>query len=72
MANESVDARRRALTQDAFTGISKASRDLGLGERTLRQAVTSGELPSYVFHQRARLKVADVRRWIEQHRQRRP
>jgi hypothetical protein len=48
---------RRALRADAFTG--KAVRDLGLGQRTLRQAVERGELITYVFGQRNRVKVAN-------------
>jgi excisionase family DNA binding protein len=68
MADELRDG-RRALRGDAFTGISRAARDLGLGERTLRQAVTSGALPTYVFGQRKRLKVADVRAWLERCRE---
>src|SRR5262245_57630726 len=63
MANELGD--RRALRTDVFTGIGKAARALGLGPRTVRQAVERGELPAYVFGQRKRVKVADVRRWVE-------
>ena len=61
---------RRALTGDSFTSVGKAARDLGLAERTVRQAVAGGEFPAYVFGQRARLKIADVRRWVEAHRRR--
>jgi excisionase family DNA binding protein len=65
-----AELRRPALTAESFTGITKAARDLGLGVRTLRQAVERGELPAYVFGQRARLKVSDVLAWIEAHRRR--
>src|SRR5215831_5490697 len=56
-----AELRRPALKAESFTGISKASRDLGLSPRTLWQAIERGELPAHVFGQRARLKVADVR-----------
>jgi len=58
------------LGGDSFTSVGKAARDLRLGARTLRQAIQSGELPTYVFGKGARLKVADVRAWIEAHRRR--
>jgi hypothetical protein len=57
---------RRALRGEAFTGIVRAARDR---ERVVRQAVARGELPTYVFGQRKRLKVSDVRRWIAAHRE---
>jgi len=67
MADELGD--RRALRTDVFTGITKAARDLGIGERVVRQAVARGELPTYVFGQRKHVKVADVRHWIERCRE---
>jgi excisionase family DNA binding protein len=69
MADELGD--RRALRTDVLTGIGKAAKDLGLGERLVRQAVARGELPTYVFGQRKRVKVADVRAWIASRRERR-
>jgi len=63
MADELGD--RRALRSDVFTGIGKVARDLGIGERVVRQAVARGDLPTYVFGQRKRVKVADVRPWLE-------
>lgn len=65
-----IDRRLEALATDRMTGITKASRDLGLGERTLRAAVSSGELPAYVFGRRQRLKLRDIRTWLERHRRR--
>jgi excisionase family DNA binding protein len=59
---------RRALAQDSFTGVTKAARDLGLSERTIRRAISAGELPSFVFSRQVRLRVVDVRVWIERHR----
>jgi excisionase family DNA binding protein len=58
------------VSRDRMIGLTKAARDLGLAHRTLRRAVSSGELPTYVFGQRARVKVTDLRAWIERHRQR--
>jgi excisionase family DNA binding protein len=58
------------VTRDRFTGISKAARDLGLSKHVLRGAVRRGELETYVFGQRARIKVADLRAWLETHRRR--
>jgi excisionase family DNA binding protein len=54
-----------ALARDRFTGITKAARDLGLAERTVRGAVAAGQIEAYVFGQRARIKVADVRAWLD-------
>lgn len=68
MADELGD-HRRALRHDAFTGVTKAARDLGIGERLVRAAMERGDLPTYRFGARARLKVADVRAWIERHRE---
>jgi excisionase family DNA binding protein len=56
------------VSRDRFTGVSKAARDLGLSKHVLRRAVRRGELETYVFGQRARIKVADLRAWVEQHR----
>jgi excisionase family DNA binding protein len=64
------ERRRRALATDAFTSPGKASRDLGLGRRWLREAVARGEVDAYQFGARTRVKVADVRRWLEAHRRR--
>ena len=61
---------RPPVARDRFTGLTKAARDLGLARRTLRRAVDHGELPTYVFGQRARIKVADLRAWLEAHRRR--
>jgi hypothetical protein len=35
----------RALLHDAFTGVTKAARDLGIGERLVRAAIERGDLP---------------------------
>jgi excisionase family DNA binding protein len=56
------------VSRDRFTGVSKAARDLGLSKHVLRRAVRRGELETYIFGQRARIKVADLRAWVEQHR----
>jgi excisionase family DNA binding protein len=48
--------------------MTKAARDLGLAERTIRAAIEQGEIPYYVFGTQRRLKIADVRTWIERHR----
>ncbi len=61
---------RPSVARDRFVGLTKAARDLGLGKRTLRGAVDRGELATYVFGQRARVKVSDLRAWIETHRRR--
>jgi excisionase family DNA binding protein len=63
------ERRRRALATDAFTSPGKASRELGLSRRWLHDAVARGEVDAYRFGARTRVKVADVRRWLEQHRQ---
>ena len=60
-AGNGIGPRRRALTGDAFTGVTKAARDLGLCERTIRRAIAAGELPVYVFSRQARLRIVDVR-----------
>jgi len=67
MGDELGDA-RRALRGDAFTGVTRASRDLGISERWLRDAIARGEVPTYRLGSRARVKVADVRRWLETRR----
>jgi excisionase family DNA binding protein len=59
---------QRPVARDRFIGLTKAARDLGLGKRTLRAAVDRGELTTYVFGQRARVKVSDLRSWLEAHR----
>jgi len=63
-----ADEDRRALRASAFVGLSKAARDLHLGRGTLRQAVARGELTTYVFGQRARVKLSDLHAWIAAHR----
>jgi hypothetical protein len=50
-----------------FTGIGKAAWNLGLGQHVVRLGVARGDLPT-VFGQRKRVKVSDVRAWIESHR----
>lgn len=60
---------RRALVTECMVGVTKAARDLGVGEKTLRRAIATGELPTHVFGRRHRLKVTDVRAWIDAHRQ---
>ena len=57
-----------ALARDRFTGVTKAARDLGIAERTVRAASATGELPTYVFGVHRRVKVVDVRAWLERHR----
>ena len=59
---------RRSLRGDSFTGVTRVARDLGLNEKMIRRAVTAGELPSYVFGVQRRVKVSDVRAWLERHR----
>jgi len=61
---------RKALRGDSLTGICRASRDLGIAERWLRQAVRSGELPVYRLNVQVRLRVSDIRRWLESRRMR--
>jgi hypothetical protein len=46
MASDLGDG-RRALRGDAFTGVTRASRDLGIAERWLRDAIARGEVPTY-------------------------
>jgi len=58
------------IARDRMVGLTKVARDLGLGRATLRQAVARGELATYVFGQRQRVRVADVRAWVEAHRRR--
>jgi excisionase family DNA binding protein len=58
------------IARDRMIGLTKAARDLGLRQSTLRRAVDRGELATYVFGQRARVKVADLRTWVEAHRRR--
>jgi excisionase family DNA binding protein len=69
MADEVPDG-RRALRGDSLVGVTQVARELGLGRRTVRRAITTGELPSYAFGHRQKLRVADVRCWIEKHRRR--
>lgn len=57
-----------ALARDRFTGVGKAARDLGLAERTVRAAIAAGELPTYVFGVQRRLRIVDIRAWLERHR----
>jgi excisionase family DNA binding protein len=61
-----------ALARERFTGITKAARDLGVAERTVRRAIETGDVPTYVLAPggRARIKVADVRAWLERCRRR--
>ena len=59
---------RPPVARDRFIGVYRAARDLGLAHRTLRSAIQRGELATYVFGQRARVKVADLRAWIETRR----
>jgi len=61
-------ARLEALSRDRFSGVTKVARDLGLAERTVRAAIAAGELPTYVFGVQRRLRIADVRAWLERHR----
>jgi excisionase family DNA binding protein len=68
VADDGIGPRRRALAADSFTGVTKAARDLGLGERTIRAAIERGELPSYVFGVQRRVRIVDVRAWIAAHR----
>jgi excisionase family DNA binding protein len=57
-----------ALSRERFTGVTKCARDLGLAERTVRAAIAAGELPTYVFGAQRRLRIVDVRAWLEKHR----
>lgn len=41
---------------------------LGLGERTVRRMIATGELPSYKLKGQRRVRPRDVERWIDQHR----
>ncbi len=59
---------RRSLRGESLTGVTRAARDLGIAERWFRQAIAAGELPTYVFGQQRRLKISDVRCWLERHR----
>jgi len=59
------------LARERLTGLTRAARDLGLSRHTLRRAIDQGELPTYVIGRRARVKVSDLRAWLESHRQRR-
>ena len=68
MADEVPDG-RRALRGDAFVGPTQVARELGLGRRTVRAAIQTGALPSYTFGARAKVRVTDVRAWVEAHRQ---
>jgi excisionase family DNA binding protein len=68
VADDGIGPGRRALTGNAFAGVTKAARDLGLSERTIRRAINAGEIPSFVFSRQVRLRVVDVRAWIAVHR----
>jgi excisionase family DNA binding protein len=69
MADELPDG-RKALRGDSLVGVSRVARELGLSKRTVRRAITTGELATYVFGQRKKLRVTDVRSWVEAHRRR--
>jgi len=61
-------AKLEALARDRLTGVTKVARDLGIAERTVRAAIAAGELPVYVLNRQTRLRVVDVRAWLEKHR----
>ena len=49
--------------------VRQAARRLGVGERVVRQAVRSGELPAFRLVQRTvRVKPADLDDWIKNRR----
>jgi excisionase family DNA binding protein len=66
--NGSIPPGRRSLWGESFTGVTRCAKQLGLSERTIRAAIRDGSLPIYRFGMQARLKVSDVRLWIERHR----
>lgn len=57
-----------SLRAARLVGITTAARELGLGQRTLRQAIARGELPLYRVGARGKLGVNDLRAWLERHR----
>src|SRR5262245_56825711 len=61
---------RLSLGHETLVGITRASKALGLSERVLRAAVRNGELAAYALPPglRARVKISDLRRWLEMHR----
>jgi excisionase family DNA binding protein len=64
MADELGD-HQRALKSDRFVGLGRVARELGLGLRTVQRAADAGVLPTYRLGVRRKVRVADVRRWIE-------
>lgn len=62
---------RRALRHDAFTGVTKAARDLGIGVRLVQRAIETGALPAYRVGVHRRVRVADVQTWLASCRERR-
>jgi excisionase family DNA binding protein len=65
MADDEREMRRGTLRRDTLVGLGQVARQLGLGVRTVRQAADAGALPTYRLGVRRKVKVADVRAWIE-------
>lgn len=55
-------------TAGAFTAINDAAAVVGLHPRTLRRAISNGELPAYKFGKALRIRVVDLDRWADSKR----
>ena len=64
MADE-FEARRAALRRDALVGLGQVARELGIGVRQVQRAADSGALPTFRVGARRKVRVIDVRGWLE-------
>lgn len=55
-------------TPSKFLSLAAASEDLELSERTLRRAISAGELPAYKVGKSVRIRRTDLDAWMESKR----
>lgn len=69
-ANGGGDRKPRRAVEPFYTVAELAAR-LALSERTVRDMLNRGEIPCYRIGPQRRIDPADLRRWLEQKRERR-
>lgn len=73
-----LDREKRRLQDDIpdrfdepFYTVAGLAKKLAISERTVRTMLNRGDLPCYRIGPQRRIDPADVRRWLEQRRERR-
>jgi excisionase family DNA binding protein len=64
-----VPIQRRS--EEPFNTVTALAKRLALSERTVRDMLNRGEIPCYRIGPQRRIDPADVRRWLEERKERR-